>query len=83
MSHANPVCGYFGSIFIRERRIFGDDARARIKARVMAFLDEENNAVSFACLFCWPVTKLRHSQIAYHNETIAGKIARQDFPKAW
>ncbi|KAF8607722.1 ARM repeat-containing protein [Ceratobasidium sp. AG-I] len=49
----------------RSKTIFGDDARARIKARVMAFLDEENNA------------------IAYHNETIAGKIARQDFPKAW
>ncbi|KAG9082993.1 hypothetical protein FS749_006380, partial [Ceratobasidium sp. UAMH 11750] len=45
--------------------IFNDEHRERIKARVLLFLDEENNA------------------IAYHNETIAGKIARQDFPRSW
>ncbi|KAG9092466.1 hypothetical protein FRC06_011913, partial [Ceratobasidium sp. 370] len=49
----------------RSKAIFNDEHRERIKARVMLFLDEENNA------------------IAYHNETIAGKIARQDFPRSW
>ncbi|QRV87915.1 importin beta N-terminal domain [Ceratobasidium sp. AG-Ba] len=49
----------------RSKAIFNDEHRERIKARVMLFLDDENNA------------------IAYHNETIAGKIARQDFPKSW
>ncbi|GAB1524976.1 hypothetical protein RhiTH_008132 [Rhizoctonia solani] len=42
-----------------------DEDREQIKARVMQFLDEPNNAIS------------------YHNETIAGKIARQDFPRTW
>ncbi|CAE6485218.1 unnamed protein product [Rhizoctonia solani] len=49
----------------RSKTIFNDEHREQIKARVMAFLDEPNNAIS------------------YHNETIAGKIARQDFPRTW
>ncbi|CAE6405310.1 unnamed protein product [Rhizoctonia solani] len=49
----------------RSKTIFSDEDREQIKARVMQFLDEPNNAIS------------------YHNETIAGKIARQDFPRTW
>ncbi|ELU45949.1 ran binding protein 11 [Rhizoctonia solani AG-1 IA] len=49
--------------------IFSDEDREQIKARVMQFLDEPNNAVGL--------------RISYHNETIAGKIARQDFPRTW
>ncbi|CUA70323.1 Importin beta-like protein kap113 [Rhizoctonia solani] len=49
----------------RSKTIFNDEYRGQIRARVLMFLDEPNNAIS------------------YHNETIAGKIARQDFPRNW
>ncbi|CAE6384346.1 unnamed protein product [Rhizoctonia solani] len=49
----------------RSKTIFSDEDKEQIKARVIQFLDEPNNAIS------------------YHNETIAGKIARQDFPRTW